>query len=331
VAADLLNQILGNGGDGGGGGGSLLGDLASGMMGGAGGGLMGSLLGLGGGGGGITTSGSVTITPDSRLNALVVQAGPQDLDLVEQMLEIIDQEDSPEDIQTVAKPRLIPVFYSKAEDIASVVKSVYASRLDSAATSGRQRQPSPEEFMKALRGGGGKGGGRSSGASSTPQKMSVGVDARSNSLVVSAPEKLFKEVKLLVEQLDQAGTESQQDVRVVTLKRSNPATVQQALQSLLGDSVESGSGSNGTSKTKGGTSKKDEKSEAKNAAAANEQMRDQIRRRVEFFNNLQRGGGGSPGGGGFGRGDGGGSGRGSGGGRPGSGGGRPGGGRPGGR
>ncbi len=326
VAANLLNTILGNGGgDGGGGGGSLLGDLASNMLGGGGGGgLMGSLLGLagGGGGGGIVTAGSITITPDNRLNALVIQAGPQDLDLVEQMLEIIDQEASPEDVQTVAKPRLIPIFYSRAEDIATVVKSVYSSRLESSATS-RQRQPSPEELIKALRGG--KGGGRSSNATSTPQKMSVGIDARSNSLVVSAPEKLFQEVKMLVEQLDQAGTESMQDVKVVTLKRSNPQTIQHALSSLLGDSVVSNAnGSNG--KSKGDSSKKSGEAEARNAAAANEQMRDQIRKRIEFFNNIQRGSGGQPSQGArpsFG----------GGGGRPGSGGGRPspGGGRPGGR
>ena len=58
--------------------------------------------------------------------------------------------------------------------------------------------------------------------------MTVGVDARTNSLVVSAPDNLFSEVKLLVEQLDTIDTGSNETMKVVTLKRSNPSAVQTA-------------------------------------------------------------------------------------------------------
>ncbi len=181
VAAELLNEILGGGGGGGapaGGGGGLFGDIASAALGDSGGGLVGSLLGLGGGAGGaISTSGTVTMVADSRLNALVVQAAQPDMDIVEQLLEIIDQEASPEDVQTFARPRLIPVFYTSAAEIANVVREVYSSRIGGAASSNRQRQPSPEEFIRALRGGRG-GGGNSRSAREEEQEITIGVDAQ---------------------------------------------------------------------------------------------------------------------------------------------------------
>jgi hypothetical protein len=311
VAAELLNEMLagGSGGDAGGGeaGGGLMGDLASGLLGDAGGGLFGSLLGLGGGGGGgaISTSGTVTLVADRRLNALVVQANAADLDIVEQLLEVIDQEASPEDVQTVAKPRLIPVFYTSAEEIANVVRQVYASRIAGGGASQQQRQPSPEEFIQALRGGGRGGrGGRSSGSSAQDQEqsMTVGVDTRSNSIVIAAPEPLFQEVRLLVEQLDQAGAEEAETMRVVTLKSASPELVQRAIVSITGGKVTTNTSTNGQSSS---TSRSSDSRSSRSRGSSNdssrqptpEQFQEQVRQRIEMFNQMQRGAGGDQGGG----------------------------------
>jgi hypothetical protein len=127
-----------------------------------------------------------------------------------------------------------------AVEIAQVVEQVYQERLASA--SGGGRGPSPQEFFEALRGGGGPSRGRGSSRSSAEdiQKMSIGVDARANALVVSAPELLFEEVRQLVEDLDTAAIgSSNETIRIVALKRSNPETVQKALQALVGESVQS--------------------------------------------------------------------------------------------
>jgi type II secretory pathway component GspD/PulD (secretin) len=133
--------------------------------------------------------------PMSRLNALFVRASATDLEMVEELLRIIDREASPEDVQTNAPPRFILVFNTSADEVAAVVKQVYANRLVADA-GGQQRQPSPEEFLRALRGGGrgGQGGGKQE-VKSEPAKITVGVDARSNSLIVSAPEPLFLEMQ----------------------------------------------------------------------------------------------------------------------------------------
>lgn len=247
TAAALLQEILGAsggsaGGDGGGGG--LIGNIASMALGGGGGGgdLIGGLLGLGGDDGGgstagaIKTSGKVTVIPDPRLNALVVQAGPMDMDIVEQLLKVIDQEFSPEDVQTQPVPRMIPVEYVTADEVAAVVREVYASRISASAAQGQQRQqPSPEEFIRALRGGGrgsrGGGGERQRGEET---KMTIGVDRRSNALIVSAPDPLFREVQALVKQIDQAGTETDEVTEVVQIKSGNPELVKNAIAAHLG-------------------------------------------------------------------------------------------------
>lgn len=250
AAANLLQEVMsGSGGDaggGGGGGGSLFGDIASSMMGDMGGGLLGSLLGGGGGGaaggGSLGSSTALSIIPDSRLNALFVKAGPTDLEMIEQLLKIIDQEGSPEDPQTSGKPRFIQVYNTSADKVATIVKQVFASRITADAT--QPRQPSPEDLVRALRGGGGGRQNSRQQAKSEPAKMTIGVDSDSNSLIVAAPEPLYQEVKTLVEELDhQAVANRDESMQMVKLKGTSPAVMQRALQSLLGPNVKVNSGS----------------------------------------------------------------------------------------
>jgi hypothetical protein len=209
----------------------------------------------------VTTSSSAppSIIPDSRLNALFVQANASDLDSIEQLLKVLDQPESPEDVSIVPKPRMIPVRYKSAEQIASVVKEVYSNRIlgssggSRGSRGGDQGGDARAAFFQALRGdgGGGRGGfggggfqgGRGGRGGRSEQEelpqMTVGVDVPSNSLVVAAPEILFLEVKQLVSELDTATSDANNDtMRVVTLHRSNPAAVQQALTQLVGDQVQ---------------------------------------------------------------------------------------------
>ncbi len=98
LAAELISSVLG-------GGESSVASAVDSVTSGFGGGMLG-LLGLGGGGAEseetpstarsiMTTSGSVNIVPDARLNALIIQANPVDLRLIEMILEKVDREESP--------------------------------------------------------------------------------------------------------------------------------------------------------------------------------------------------------------------------------------------
>jgi type II secretory pathway component GspD/PulD (secretin) len=325
VVAELLEQIFGGGSSTSGGGRSFMSDIAGAAF---GDGMMSNLLFGGGGDSGTPTTiratGTVAIVPDSRLNALVVQANAADLDTVEQLLKVLDQKSSPEDVLVLAKPQIIPVYNTSAEEVANVVRQVYADRI--AGPAGQQRQPNPEDFIRALRGGGrgGRGGGRNSNdRAEETQKMTVGVDARTNSLVVSAPDNLFNEVKLLVQQLDTIDTGANETMKVVTLKRSNPSAVQTALQQIVGEQLR-------TSTQQTASNTRNNNNSGRNQGGGGNQNR----QRAQGFNNIFGGGGfqgggaqGFQGGGGFGgRGFGGGGGGFGGGGNFGGGGGRGGGG-----
>ena len=211
-----------------------MGDMMGSMLGGGMGGMMQGLLG-GGEGGGSTSSGPVMLIPDNRLNAILAQGRPTDLDLARQLLEVIDQPQGPEKVETMAKPRFIPVENMPADEVATIIRQVFSGKL--AADAGQPRQPSPQELMQALRGGGRGGRGGGAEKKSEEQKMTIGVDTRSNSLIVSAPDYLFEEVRAMVESLDIAGSQKDEVTQVVSLKGINPVLLERSLQSILGENV----------------------------------------------------------------------------------------------
>jgi hypothetical protein len=326
VVATLLQELLSGSSSssdsGGGGGGSLMGDLAAGMMGDMGGGLLGGLLGMGGGGGGTSamSAGSAQITADIRLNALYIRANSRDLELIEDFIEVIDQPENPEGTQMQPKPRFIPVKYTTADSIAAVVRQVYSGRLTAeAGGGGAQRQPSPQEFIQALRGGG--RGGQQQQNKGEEIKMTVGVDTRTNSLIVAAPDYMFNEVKALVEQLDVSELASDQIVRVYSLKSSNADVITRSVASLYGDNITvTKTGTTGTTATRpGGAAGIGAQRQGQQQRPTGNQggqqgrgaQQPQAPSMQDLLNAAQRGGGGSSrGGGGFGGGGFGGGGRG---------------------
>jgi hypothetical protein len=240
VVGEILDQILGGGtlqqSDGGGGGGGLLGDMMGAAMGEAGGGFFGQLL-TGAGGGSIKPSGAIKITPDARLNALVVQANPTDIDTIEQLLKILDQPGSPEDVLISPKPQIIPLMNTDAEKMAEIVKSTFQNRLE--ATRGQGGQASPQDLLQMLRGGrrgGGSGGGRNQ--AEEIEKMTVTADTRTNSLIVAASDALFQDVKKLVETLDVTSADASEAIQVISVHNASPTAIESALQAIAGENVQ---------------------------------------------------------------------------------------------
>ncbi len=152
VAQQLISNILG-GTTSDAGGGSLIGDMASNLMGG-GGGILGALLGgsSGGSGAAVTTvqgTGTVSLVADARLNCLIVQGMPVDVQLIEQLLKVIDREDSITDIETAGTPHIIPIQFMPAENVANVVREAYADRMQQSNQRGGGGQPNPADLIRA--------------------------------------------------------------------------------------------------------------------------------------------------------------------------------------
>ncbi len=287
--------------------GGLVNEMAGAALGDLGGGLMGNLLLGGGGSGGGFASGAVEIVPDVRLNALIVRAKPSDLDTVEQLLRVLDQRVGPEEVEADSRPRLIPVFNVQAQEIAAVVQQIYQDRM-----AGGPSVMSPQDMIKMIRGNG-------TNVDQQIQKMSIGIDQRSNSLVVRAPDPLFEEVKVLVAELDQSDLSSPEITRVVSLRHTNSAAVQKALTSVLGDQARSSTAIGPVEQSRALWDR--ERGQGNQGNDEARRARRQMQRNMEMLRDMQRmqermGGGGD-------RGRNGGEGRGRGG--PGGGGGPPGG------
>jgi type II secretory pathway component GspD/PulD (secretin) len=178
-----------------------------------------------GGGFGFRGYSGATIVPDQRLNAVIVQASRNEMELIDSLIQTLDTEEVPASA-IGQKPKLIPVKNTDAERIAEILREVYKTRL----TSGGARQPLPRSErmpreMAALM--------QQLNAATTGPEMSLGVDSATNSLVVSAPPQLLAEIEQLVQTLDDQSNASKPTVRVMALKQVNTQALGRVLDNLI--------------------------------------------------------------------------------------------------
>lgn len=191
--------------------------------------------------------GSVVPLPRARQILVTETAGR--LRAIRSILKRVDEAtgeiEGPEEVPGVPRARRIPLHNTQAHEMAEIVKQVYAGRMSEGAA------VTPGLVLRTITPPRTTG---SAGASNVPQGgvveagrpderslgITVGVDARSNSLIVVAPRALFQEVKQLVEELDAAAGDQAQTVRVVPLHGVTAEAVQQALSAAAGDLAQFG-------------------------------------------------------------------------------------------
>ncbi len=209
-------------------------------------------------------TGTVRIIPEPRLNAIMVMANRTDQATVERLLkEVLDIKESPDDVALTPKARMIPVTYARASEIAEVLREIYADRLVVPSGQQMQNRGGPGGFLQMLggmgggmmggpggdfggggrggrggRGGGGGGGDAGQSSRDNLNRMSISVNPRTNTLIVSAPDPLFDDVKQLVHQMDEEAASVNETVRVVTIHRTSATAVEKALEAFAGDAVQ---------------------------------------------------------------------------------------------
>ncbi|MDG1893784.1 MAG: secretin N-terminal domain-containing protein [Fuerstiella sp.] len=170
-------------------------------------------------------AGSITIVADSRLNRLIVQGTARDVERIETYLAIVDKDSSITSIETYGTSHVVELMYSKASEVAKAVREAYEGRVSggpkAAGQPGSPQQAATAaakaEKQKEKEKGDDKADPRKSGGQAPRNlepKMTIAVHEPSNSLIVTAPEQLFKEVEQLAMQID---LRSKQSVRVITV------------------------------------------------------------------------------------------------------------------
>lgn len=205
----------------------IFGGLTSGLS------TLGSNLASASGVGSLSQAEPLRIVPEPRMNALFISGGTDQVNEVLQALEVLDTAELPASLKD-RTARMIVVEHADVEEVAEIVRDVYKEQLE---------PPQPVNPQQGQGGRGGPGGFNpfaallGGGAPQGKQKgvlLSIGVDMRTSTLIVSAADPLFREVETLVKSLDQSAYEARKTVRVMQVSSAGSQLVQEALRPLLG-------------------------------------------------------------------------------------------------
>ncbi len=157
-------------------------------------------------------------------------------------------------ISSISDIQVFPLQYADAEELSKVVEEIFEMPTSSGRSSDRSRM---EAFMRMRSGGDDRGRGDSgqrgtgnSQAQSASTRVSAVADARSNSLVVSAPGELMPEIEELVALLDTSATDFT-EIRVFNLKYADAEELANLVSEVFGDDQRS-SGRGGSSSSRFG-------------------------------------------------------------------------------
>src|SRR5262249_12532037 len=144
----------------------------------------------------------ITVVADPATNTLLVRASALDLITIKGLLEkAIDSGET--DSTAVIKTWFLPLKYASASEVALPLRAVYREHMNDSPQSATVGGFNGFAFRGF--GGGGFGGGgfnrRNVDANGNPKQvtLSVGVDERSNNLILSCSEAMKKDIEKVVE------------------------------------------------------------------------------------------------------------------------------------
>jgi type II secretory pathway component GspD/PulD (secretin) len=172
------------------------------------------------------TAGTITVVADSRLNRVIAQGTAGDIELIENYLKIIDKDNSITSVETYGTSHVIELLHTKASEVAAVIYDAYAGRVLGGGGGGRPNEPGSSQQGERDAAKPKADEGEQKGDKQAPDKkpanqlagnlepkMTIAVHEPSNSLIVTAPDQLFKEVEQLAMRID---ARNEQAVEVVT-------------------------------------------------------------------------------------------------------------------
>ena len=220
------------------------------------------------------TSGTITVVADSRLNRLIVQGTEDDIDVVESYLKIVDKDTGITAVETHGKSHVIELVNTRASVVAATIREAFADRVATSSSAGRSQggssgqrgaEGSSRGFQRdsGRESSGREGGDRSEGgdrrgssqrggnqkAAPVEPKLTVAVHEPSNSLIVTAPDQLFKQVEELVALID---SRNEQTIRIIS--HSQAGRVNSVLQQVIAGQPNISSSGSSTTPSRTGSS-----------------------------------------------------------------------------
>ncbi len=193
-------------------------------------------------------SGAETVVADPRSNALIVRA-PNAARLAA-VRAVIAQLDVPGTAGPAGSIWVVKLKNAEAVRLATVLRAAFSAAGSAAGgtTGGLTGAPAGGSPAAAPAGGGATGGGGGASAQATAPVTSaaapstggfIQADPATNSLIISAPEPLYRQVKAMIEQLDERRAQVYIESMIVEVSGDNAADFGFQWQGLLGNSGDS--------------------------------------------------------------------------------------------
>ncbi|TWU43199.1 Bacterial type II/III secretion system short domain protein [Novipirellula aureliae] len=158
------------------------------------------------------TSGSITVVSDPRLNRLIAQGNSAEIELIENYLRIIDKDQSLTSIETYGSSHVIELVNTDVKEVADAVREAFAGRINDGKSGSAGSAQAAMRSQNNQNANNQRNGGKparnvpaSKAARDLEPKITLATHAQSNSLIVTAPDALFQEVKQLAETIDARG------------------------------------------------------------------------------------------------------------------------------
>ena len=169
----------------------------------------------------------IRVVADPATNALLVQASALDMLTIRKLLR--EQVDAGvADALSIIKTFIIgPLKYASATDVSYVLRDVYRESMNN-------NRGFTGQIATLITGG--RGSNLDANGNPKGVSLSLGVDDKTNSLIVACPTSMYEEINKLVEQMEIAASDTKQTVRIVQVKGVDPALIQQAIDAIQGRS-----------------------------------------------------------------------------------------------
>jgi type II secretory pathway component GspD/PulD (secretin) len=173
----------------------------------------------------------IRVVADPASNSLLIEASPLDLLEVRRILkDSIDSGDTESAAIMKTWPPLL-CKYASATEVVNVLRDVYRESMNQNASITSVNGLAGFNFA-ALRAR--RRQNLDVNGNAKQVALSIGVDDRTNSLVMNCSEPMYQDIKRVVERLDGAARDSTRTVKVISLKSIDPSLVQQAIDALQG-------------------------------------------------------------------------------------------------
>jgi type II secretion system protein D len=176
------------------------------------------------------TEGKIRIVADPATNSLIVKANLLDMLTIKQLVyKAIDS--GIIDSSAVIATRIIEVKNMAAGEVANIIQDVYKQAM------GNTPQPVTVGGFRGFAIGAALAAQQAAANQNKKLALSIGVDDRNNVLIVQSNESIYKDIKSLVQQLDDKAANTQVTIKIIPAEGIDPYLLEQAISAITGKST----------------------------------------------------------------------------------------------